>query len=908
MKKITLFMLGLLTLCLGVNAQIITTNPTFPTEDKSVEIIFDASLSSGGLATYTGTDIYAHTGVITNKSTSDTDWKYASTWKDNSEKYKLTSFGNKKWKLTISPDIKTYYGVPEGEKVLKMAFVFRNGTASAEGKDNGKDIFVNVFENELVVKFQSPQSNQLINKNTTLTFTANVSAATNLKLMINNAEIAPAANTTTITKDYTFANEGAYWVIAEGGVSPSIARDSIFVNVKKDQVTESRPMGARPGVNIVDDNTATFVLYAPYKSDVFLIGDFNDWLANNDYMMKKDGDYWWITLDNLEAAREYAFQYLVDGAIRIADPYTDKILDPWNDKWITSETYPNLKPYPTGKTEEAVSIVQTGQIPYNWQITNFNTPGRDKMIIYELLIRDFTQEHTFNSTMQKLDYLQKLGVNVIELMPVNEFEGNDSWGYNPSFYFAVDKYYGPKNTFKAFVDECHKRGIAVVIDMVLNHSYGQSPFARLYWDSTNNRPAANNQWYNVASPNTTYSWGSDFNHESEQTKALVDSINSYWMKEYKVDGFRFDFTKGFTNKPGDGWAYDQSRIDILTRMANEIYKRKTDAIVIFEHLTDNSEEKVLSDNANVMLWGNMNYNYCEGIMGWTASNNTNLEWSLYTKRGWTKSNLVSYMESHDEERLMYKALTYGNTGVIGNLEESLKRAKLSAAFHIPFPGAKMIWQFGELGYDYSINHCEDGSISDDCRLTPKPIRWDYLDNDSRKKLYVTYAKLAELKTNYDVFNSSDINYSLTGGQKFFVWRSPYMNAFLVGNFDITAKSVSLTLPKAGTWYNVMDATSINLGSTTYSETLQPGEYRLYTDKEVSLGVETSSVSDNKIVIYNNTILINKTVKSISVYSIGGILYQQKENTDNLDISGLNKGIYIAKVQDENNITVEKFIR
>ena len=57
-------------------------------------------------------------------------------------------------------------------------------------------------------------------------------------------------------------------------------------------------------------------------------------------------------------------------------------------------------------------------------------------------------------------------------MPFNEFEGNDSWGYNPDFYFAPDKYYGPKNTLKEFIDSCHSKGIAVIMDIALNHSFG----------------------------------------------------------------------------------------------------------------------------------------------------------------------------------------------------------------------------------------------------------------------------------------------------------------------------------------------------------------------------------------------------------------------------------------------------
>lgn len=254
----------------------------------------------------------------------------------------------------------------------------------------------------------------------------------------------------------------------------------------------------------------------------------------------------------LEREKEYAFQYVVDGTIYIADPYADKVLDPWNDSYIPSTVYPDLKPYPTGKAEGIVSVLQTGQTPYQWQVTDFKKPDRNQLMVYEMHIRDFTSEHSFNAAKDKLPYLKQLGINAIELMPVNEFEGNSSWGYNPSFYFAVDKYYGTKNDMRAFVDECHRQGIAVIIDLVLNHSFGQSPFCLLYREA-DGTPSADNPWYNQKSniPNAALQWGYDFNHQSTYTRALVDSVAGFWMKEYKVDGFRYDFTKGFSNTSQD---------------------------------------------------------------------------------------------------------------------------------------------------------------------------------------------------------------------------------------------------------------------------------------------------------------------------------------------------------------------
>lgn len=97
-------------------------------------------------------------------------------------------------------------------------------------------------------------------------------------------------------------------------------------------------------------------------------------------------------------------------------------------------------------------------------------------MVYELLVRDLGLENrNYQTLTDSLDYLANLGVTAIELMPINEFEGNDSWGYNPSFYFAADKAYGDRHSLKTFINECHNRGIAVIQDIALNHSFGQNP-------------------------------------------------------------------------------------------------------------------------------------------------------------------------------------------------------------------------------------------------------------------------------------------------------------------------------------------------------------------------------------------------------------------------------------------------
>jgi hypothetical protein len=178
------------------------------------------------------------------------------------------------------------------------------------------------------------------------------------------------------------------------------------------------------------------------------------------------------------------------------------------------------------------------------------------------------------------------------------------------------------------------------MDLVLNHAFGQSPFVQLYLDYYGTDQIvmkSPNPWFNVISPNPVYKWGADFNHESSATQKLVDRVTSYWMTEYKIDGFRFDFTKGFTNTPGDGSSYDAARISILQRMADKIWQVNPAAYVILEHFAPNGEEKILAEYG-MMLWGNMNYQYTEAVMGFTSD----LTYATPQSRGWSQPNLVSY--------------------------------------------------------------------------------------------------------------------------------------------------------------------------------------------------------------------------------------------------------------------------
>ncbi len=910
---IRFFILTFLSFSYLLTAQVVTTDPALPTADEAVTLYFHADEGTGGLADYTG-DIYAHIGVITTESDDDTDWKYVkATWAENIPACKMTKVSANLYSLTLATDLYTYFESPTTEKILKIAMVFRSSTGSPEGKDTGgSDIFVNVYEAGLNISFERTANYLLVDPDSTVSFSANASLEADLEISVNGISKKTVADSKLITHSETFATAADYWVVAKASVGTQTVLDSIFVCAIGTPTTATMPSGFEDGINYNSNTSVTFVLLAPYKDNVVMIGDFNNWVPSNEYLLKKDGERWWITIDGLNAGEEYAYQYLVDKTIAIADPYAEKILDPWNDKYISSTTYPNLKEYPSGKVNDIVGVIEPGAEDYQWDVTDFTPPANEKLVVYELLVRDFVSSQDIKDVIKKLDYLDELGITAIELMPVNEFEGNNSWGYNPSFYCAFDKNYGTKNDYKTFIDSCHARGIAVIMDIALNHAYFQCPLVDLYFDADAGdygQPSAENPWFNETSPNTEYSWGADFNHESEYTEAFVDRVVAHWMTEFKVDGFRFDFTKGFTNTAGSGWNYDQSRIDNLKRIYDKLQVVNPDTYnyMIIEHFCAASEETELA-NYGMIIWGNNNNAYMQCAMGYsTDASIVNIS---HTTKGWTYPNLMAYQESHDEERMMYKALMYGNANTdnsynVKDTATALDRIELNAAFFLTVPGPKMIWQFGELGYNYSIDYND--------RVGEKPVRWDFFEDQDRRDVYDVYAKINQLRAKYPVFSSSDFTISeLSYFTKRININDASANVAIIGNFDVDAQWVEPNFSTTGTWYEFFSGDEINVTSTDMGIELQPGEYKLYssvilTVDDVDPELLVLEQKDSKILIYPNpaadviNIENDKTIVSVRLYNIQGQIIKQKSSFSNavqLTVSDVPVGTYLLQVNGD----------
>ncbi len=734
-------------------------------------------------------------------------------------------------------------------------------------------------------------------------------------------------------------------VASEGGSNDEVVFQ-ILSSASSPEVV--RPESVKAGINYDPNDAAkvTLCLWAPQKTSVYATGDFSDWKILPEYLMKRDGEHFWIEVTDVTAGQEYAFQYLVDQSVYVADPYADKILDP-DDRNIPVETYSGLIPYPAEALRDQwylnrLAIFQTAQTPYNWKVTDFVKPKKEELVIYELLVRDFfsTEERNYQNLIDTLSYFKKLGINAIELMPVTEFNGNESWGYNPTFMFAPDKYYGTKNKMKEFIDKCHEQGIAVILDVVMNQQDLPNPYVLMYYDFASGKPTANSPWFNQKATHP-YNVFFDLNHESTYTQEYLDTVNYYWIKEYKFDGYRFDLSKGFTQKNANGnvntWGqYDASRIAILKRMADKIWGHSPDAYVILEHFADNDEEKELAEyKANegkgMLLWGNYNNAYSQNALSSSGSDFSSI---YHANRTWTVPHLIGYMESHDEERLMYRNLQTGKssgTYNIKTLNTALDRLKAASLMFYTIPGPKMLWQFGELGYDQSINRCPDGSISDGCRVSPKPVHWNYRDDPQRYALYTHIAELLELRRTHDVFRegTATIQTGPSLVKQIGLKNLPYtpspadaseMNVQLIANFDVVPKDGTIAFPHSGVWYEYYSNQSVQVSSSPHTVSLGPGEYRLYTDYPLKAEPvdPVTSVGGKEISpslgLYPNPVeqilfVDEDGILSLSVYTVTGRNVEAPRLSDNSwSLAGVPKGLYIVEIKSAKGVKQGKIVK
>lgn len=904
--------------------QVVTTEPEFPTADEEVKIIFDVkqatdSRAEGLLGLSDGVYLWSGAGSTESGEAFEFEPDGQTDFGVPFEPGTMTAEGEDVWSITLTP--RTYFNVPEGTPIVKLGLLLKNGS----GTSQTEDIIIEVFEaDQFSISLNNPtQTSLLVDQNDAITIEASASASASFTLTADGNTIDTQSDITSYAFERTVTEtEGTVsLVLTATDGSGNTDQVDFSYTLRTSTVEEVRPEGIIRGINYAqnDETKVTLCLQAPNKSTVYAIGDFSDWKLDSDYQMKKDGEFFWVEITGLTSGEEYAFQYLVDETIYIGDPFCDKILQP-GDSFIPDEIYPNLKVFPAEAQNSigfynTVSVFQTGQTAYEWQTDTFQRPAQTDLVIYELLVRDFFNngQESYENLIDTLSYIKSLGVNAIELMPITEFSGNDSWGYNAIYMFAPDKAYGPKNTLKAFIDKAHELGIAVILDVVLNQQEQPSPLVLLDFNLETSQVTAENPYFNIDAThpfNVFY----DMNHESTYTQSFVDTVSYYWLNEYRFDGFRFDLSKGFTQTDyGEDVAawngYDQGRVNTLKRMADKIWSHTPDAYVILEHFSDNTEETELA-NYGMMLWGNLHGSFKDIILGTQGSNIQSL---YHGNRGWESPHLVGYMESHDEQRHVYDALT-DETSNVDNLDDALVRVASASALLYLTPGPKMFWQFGELGYDIDIN--ENG------RTGQKPNPWNnteglnYNNEANRIALRQTVSELIDLKTRYTVFNSGTASFSgnndlkkqliLTNAAN---TTSPQsadeMNAVIIANFELSSRNIQVDFPHTGTWYDYFEDSEVSNPLVN----IPGGEFKIFTD--FNLGTPKTALSaldDQKLTLYPNpapsTVSISSERELVYyfIYDLkGGLVRNGKfhDTSNSIEVDQLRKGLYVIETISRN---------
>ena len=948
MKKITLLFL----LISSISFAQFTTTPSPAIASGVVTLNF---IKTGtALAAYSGT-IYAHIGLTVN----GTRWQNVKgTWANNSTQPALTLVSGTTYKLDLTPDLYTYFGVPLSSSITEICVVLRNDAGTLQTADT----FFNVGAFQLNLTAPTENSSTIIASGASFNISAtNTGGNASYNLKANGASINTNASTASYTFNDTNITGNRNYVLEVTQGSTTVTK-KFTVIVNPGTVSAAMSTGLLDGINYnaADATKATLVLDAPGKDFVYVAGSFNAWQPDTNYAMKKDpvSGKFWLELTGLTSGTNYTYQYWVVDAtpiagtpslVKTADPYSTLVLSADDDPYIPVLSYPNLPVYPAGQQRE-VTVLQTGQTPYAWTTatTNFVKPEKEKLVVYELLVRDFDAGRSYQNVIDRIDYFKNLKINAIELMPVMEFEGNESWGYNTSFHMALDKFYGTSSKLKELIDVCHQNGIAVILDVALNHAFGRNPMVRMWMNDPDGdgwgSPSTENPYFNTVAKHT-YSVGEDFNHTSLLTKNYVKRVVKQWIEEYKIDGFRWDLTKGFTqnctaNDESCTNVYQADRVAILKDYADYSWSLDPTHYTIFEHLGTDSEEQQWANyrvaetpSKGIMMWGKMTDPYNQLTMGYDSSNDISRMNSA--NHGFTKNRLMGFAESHDEERLMYKNIQYGNS--LGGYSvktpaTALSRMSALGAVSLLVPGPKMIWHFGELGCEISIFSCNDGTLNDssstisgDCKLDKKPQpQWsdNWLGDNGRNKIYADWSKMITMKIAEPVFSGTatmSSGGSLTPNIKITnsdLAVTQLKDVLVLANFELSTQNVATGFPYTGTWYNLMDNSSITVTDVDATIAIPAGDFRIYGNKVANLAIANYEKT-NTIHLYPNPassyFTLNTNTTTVQVFSMTGQLVKSFDTNHSKDtpfaISDLSKGLYMVKVLNDNNETeVMKFIK
>ncbi len=476
-------------------------------------------------------------------------------------------------------------------------------------------------------------------------------------------------------------------------------------------------MGAMSGAKGV-----TFRVWAPYAQKVYVTGTFNDWSKTSMPLSEEENGYWSVDVSEAKTGDEY--RYLIHGPkgpLSRIDPYARKV------------------------TNSIGNGVIYDPKAFDWGDNNFHMVTGNELVIYEMHIGTFNVKEkghpgTFDNAIEKFPYLKKLGINAIEVMPIMEFPGDFSWGYNPSHPFAVESIYGGPDGFKQFVKAAHKHGIAIIVDIVYNH-FGPGDLDLWRFDGWSENEKGGIYFYNDHRSQTPWGQTRPDYGRGEVRQYLRDNA-LMWFKEYHVDGLRWDMTSYIKSIDGDvgnpannipeGWS-------LMQWINDEIRKLFPGKISIGESMRDNpwDTKDVGAGGAgfNAQWDAKFVHSVRQAVI---ARDDNSRDLGAVSKAIEHRYDLdvfrrVIYTESHDE-------VANGRARVPeeiwpGKVDSwfSKKRSTLGSALVLTSPGIPMIFEGQEL--------LEDRWFQD-----KDPIDWSRVEDE--RGIFGMYRDLIALRRNF----------------------------------------------------------------------------------------------------------------------------------------------------------------
>lgn len=516
----------------------------------------------------------------------------------------------------------------------------------------------------------------------------------------------------------------------------------------------SAPPHIPNGAHDRGNGTVTFALWASWKKSVYLIGDFNGWDREADPLAVDQSGLWWIE-KRLDPGT-HAYQFVIDGETVIGDPYARRL------RWVEGFPQPH-------------ALVEVGARPYEWGDSGFGIKPLNQLVIYELHVGDFSPEGTYDGVAARLDYLANLGVDAIELMPIQEFPGDRSWGYNPAYFFVPESAYGTAEDFKRLIDSAHQKGIGVILDMVFAHTTSDGPLGLLYpRDQNPYLEATDNRW---GFPN--------FNQQSDATKRLFKDIQDYWLTEFHIDGFRYDYAEGIrydgtSGMSFIGWAAKQAKPyayliaeDIVADPAAVVRDTPIDASWHWQF------NKVVRAQLREGEYEGNQYGDIEALLRVVS----------FAGDGYQdNAQPVNYIESHDEERVIREVMTNPAIDEAGALRKSM----LGAILLFTAQGVPMLYHGQEFGAHAPRT------------IEANKIPWEYLESEAGRQLYRHYAALAYMRHTQPALQGNNFEPLLADPERkllaYHRWDGNGSVVVVAINLARESQHAAITFPAAGRWH------------------------------------------------------------------------------------------------------------